>query len=64
MKWSEVATIINQRMSAAERDQIARVDVPNPNGITITEIAVKLVKDTFGIWSFITGGADDDDPDT
>lgn len=60
MNWSEVTAIINERMSRDERSEIARIDVKSENSIWITEKAIKLVKDTFGVWTFVIGGADDD----
>lgn len=61
MKWSEVAEIIRSKMTKAEEDEIARIDIVSPDGVYVTEMAIKLVKDTFGVWTFVIGGGDDDD---
>ena len=63
MKWAEVAEIVQTRMKADEQQEIARVDIVNPNGIYTTEKAIKLVKDTFGVWTFVIGGGNDDPDD-
>jgi hypothetical protein len=60
MRWTEVATIILERMSRLERDETARIDIPTADGRYLTETAIKLVKDTFGIWSFVIDSSSGD----
>jgi hypothetical protein len=55
MTWKEVADIINQRMTTNELSKFARVDIPSENGVWTTEKCIQLVKDTFGIWTFVVG---------
>ncbi len=60
MNWAEVAEIIRTRMRQDEQQEVARVDIADPNGVYTTEKAIKLVRDTFGIWTFVMGGGNDD----
>lgn len=59
MNWAEVARIIETKMSCEDRAETARVDIHKEDSVWVTEMAIKLIKDTYGVWTFVVGGADD-----
>lgn len=61
MTWNEVAAIILSKMNEDEGRETARIDIQNEGGAWVTERAIKLVKDTFGVWTFVISGGNDDE---